>query len=372
MIHETEAKTILLKHKRVDSWFLSIAGMNLYRGCEHNCAYCDGRSEKYQVGGEFGKDVVVKVNAPELLKKELDHTHRRVPLKPGYLMMGGGVGDCYQPAERKYKLTRQALDIIAGFRYPVHVLTKSCLIERDFDILKRINTNSRVILSMSFSTVFDNISRVFEPGTSLPSNRIKTLRQAKKVGMATGMFLMPVIPWITDMPDMIEAAVRQAKSVGVDFVVFGGLTLKDGRQKEYFMQTLLKDHKKLAQEYEQLYQDPLWGNASSEYCAGLSSVFNKIAREYKISKRIPPYLYQDILTENDRVIIMLEHLDYLLKLDGQKSPYGFAAQSIACLAKPVSQTRGSLRKLKGVSEVTERIICEILDTGTLKCLESLL
>jgi DNA repair photolyase len=372
MIYENEAKSILLKHKRVDSWFLSMAGMNLYRGCMHNCAYCDGRDEKYQVQGEFGQDVVVKVNAPELLKKELDPQRKRVPLKPGYIIVGGGVGDCYQPAEQKYKLTRKALAVISEYNLPVHVLTKSCLVERDFDILKKLNETARVIVSMSFSTVNDNVSRIFEPGTSLPSQRLQTLQKAKKNGLATGMFLMPVIPCITDSSDMIEADVRSAKNSGVDFVVFGGMTLKPGRQKEFFMEALRKDHKKFQKEYAELYSDSPGGNVSAEYENDLSSRFHTIAREYKIPQRIPPYLYKDMLTENDRVAVMLEHLDYLMKMAGRKSPYGFAAHTVAELETPISRWRGSLQQLKGVGEVTERIILDILDTKSSTYLESLL
>ena len=80
-IREIEAKSILRKHKKIDSWFISRYGMNLYRGCTHNCVYCDGRAEGYYVDGEFGEDVVVKTNAIEILRRELDPKRKRVPLK---------------------------------------------------------------------------------------------------------------------------------------------------------------------------------------------------------------------------------------------------------------------------------------------------
>jgi len=102
IIRETEARSILLKHKKIDSWFISRYGLNLYRGCAHNCVYCDGRSERYQVNEAFGENVAVKINAVEVLARELDPKRRRVKLKPSYMMLGGGVGDSYQPAENKY------------------------------------------------------------------------------------------------------------------------------------------------------------------------------------------------------------------------------------------------------------------------------
>ena len=80
-IREVEAKSILRKYKKIDSWFVSQYGMNLYRGCTHNCIYCDGRSEKYQIDGEFGEEVIVKINAIDILKKELDEKRKKIPLK---------------------------------------------------------------------------------------------------------------------------------------------------------------------------------------------------------------------------------------------------------------------------------------------------
>ena len=96
-IREIEAKSILRKHKKIDSWFISHYGMNVYRGCSHNCVYCDGRSEGYYVDGEFGEDVTAKVNAIEVLRRELDPKRKRTPFKRSFIMVGGGVGDSYQP-----------------------------------------------------------------------------------------------------------------------------------------------------------------------------------------------------------------------------------------------------------------------------------
>ncbi len=96
VIREVNAKSILRKHKKIDSWFLTNYSMNLYRGCAHNCVYCDGRSEKYQVDGEFGRDVIVKINAIDLLHKEINRNNKKMLLKLGFIGLGGGVGDSYQ------------------------------------------------------------------------------------------------------------------------------------------------------------------------------------------------------------------------------------------------------------------------------------
>jgi len=363
-IREIEAKSILRKHKKIDSWFISRYGMNLYRGCTHNCVYCDGRSEAYYVDGEFGKDVTVKVNAIELLRRELDPKRKRVPFKRSFIMMGGGVGDSYQPLERKYELTRKALELMYEYNLPVHMLTKSTLITRDIDILKRINEQSRAIVSFSFSSVDDRISAVFEPGVPPPDERLKILSVFKNEGIACGMFLLPVIPFLTDTSELMEETIRKAKEAGVDFVIFGGMTLKGGRQKDYFYVALRRTHPELIAEYQNIYKGSEWGEATKEYCSLISQRFNGIAKKYKMPMRMPLALYRDILEQNDLAVVILEHIDYLLKLEGKPSSFGYAAYSISQLKEPLSTMKGELQKIKGVSKAIAPAILEILETGS--------
>ena len=371
-IREIEAKSILRKHKKIDSWFISRYGMNLYRGCTHNCVYCDGRSEAYYVDGEFGKDVTVKVNAIELLRRELDPKRKRVPFKRSFIMMGGGVGDSYQPLERKYELTRKALELMYEYNLPVHMLTKSTLIKRDIDILKRINEQSRAIVSFSFSSVDDKISAVFEPGVPPPDERLNTISFFKNEGIACGMFLLPVIPFITDTSELLEQTISRAREAGVDFVIFGGMTLKEGRQKDYFFDALRRTHPELIVEYRNIYRGSEWGEATREYYGSISQRFNSIAKKYKMPKRMPLALYRDILEQNDLAVVILEHIDYLLKLEGRSSPFGYAAYSISQLKEPLSAMKVELRKIKGVSKAVEPVILEILETGSSAYYEKLL
>lgn len=371
-VREITAKSILRKQKTVDSWFVSRYGMNLYRGCTHNCAYCDGRAEKYQVDGEFGRDVAVKVNAIDILRRELDPARKRKPFPRGFVMVGGGVCDSYQPAEATYRLTRQALELLLERHFPVHLLTKSTLIERDLDLLNAINQQQRVLISMSFSSVDDGISAVFEPGVPSPTTRLKTLATFKQRGFACGMFLMPVIPCITDTPEQIDQSLRKAAEVGLDYVIFGGMTLKDGRQKDYFMQALQHYAPQLTPEYHMIYPGDPWGGAIPSYYQSINQLFNSLARTHGISKRIPARLYHDLLDENDLVAVILEQMDYLLKQEHKKSPYGYAARSVLKLDRPLSSMTHRLRELNGVGPVTERLIKEILSTGTAAYYEKLL
>jgi len=371
IIKEIEAKSILRKHKKIDSWFVCRYGMNLYRGCVHDCTYCDGRAEKYQVEGEFGKEVVVKTNAIEILKRELDPSRKRKPMKRSAIGIGGGVGDSYQPIEKKYQLTRQTLQLIAEFRFPVFVLTKSTLVERDIDILKKINEQNRAIICFSFSSANEKISKIFEPGVPTPHERFKTIKKIKSLGFACGIYLMPVIPFITDTLQIMEDTIQKAKQAGVDFIIFSGMTLKEGRQKKYFFDVLTKHYHDLIPEYQNIYGGGQWGETTKEYYESIHRTYFKLIKKYQIPPRMPPYLFTDILDENDLVIVLLEHIDYLLKLMGRTSPYGYAAYSISQLKNPLSSMRGQLQKLKGVGQTTERIIMEILDTRKSKYYEKL-
>ena len=346
--------------------------MNLYRGCTHNCSYCDGRAEKYQVAGEFGQEVAVKTNAIEILARELDPSRKRKPMKRGFVFVGGGVCDSYEPVERKYELTRKALQLIAKYNHPVHMLTKSILIERDIDVLSNILEQSGAVVSMSFSSMDDSISAHFEPGVPKPTRRLKTLEFFKKQGFTVGMYLMPVLPFITDTPEKIQQTVKSAVNMGVDFIIFGGMTMKGGRQQQHFFKVLKDYDASLLDMYEQIYSDNPWGEARSDYYAAINKVFYEIAQAYRMPVRIPQHVWDARVDENDRIIIILEHIDYLLRLRGEKSHYNVAAFSVSQLNEPISTMREKITQLKGIGTSTAKLIREILETGKSKYYEWLL
>ncbi|MCJ7571358.1 MAG: hypothetical protein MUO82_05735 [Candidatus Thermoplasmatota archaeon] len=338
----------------------------------NNCVYCDGRAEGYYVEDEFGSDVSVKINAIEVLRRELDPKRKRTPFKRGYVMVGGGVGDSYQPIEEKYELTRKTLSLLSEKKLPVHILTKSTLVKRDADILEEINETNRAIVSFSFSSTDEKISRVFEPGVPSPIKRLETISFFKNKGIACGMFLLPVIPFITDTKAVMEKTIQDAKDVGIDFIIFGGMTLKEGKQKEYFLNILKQYYPKLIPEYHMIYKADKWGQAVHEYYDQLNLSYHILMKHYKIPKRIPPELFKDILSENDLVIVILEHIDYLLKLEGKKSPFGYAAYQLSQIKEPLSNMLHKLDTIRGVGKTTENIIREILTTGSSNYYENLL
>lgn len=374
MITETQAKTILRKHKKIESWFLTHYGLNLYRGCSHNCAYCDGRAEGYYVEGDFGRDITIKTNAIEILQKELDPARKRKPMPRSFMMLGGGVSDSYQPLEKKYELARKTLELLYKYKYPVHILTKSALIERDIDIIKKINQQSRAIVSFSFSSASDNISKIFEPRTASPSERLNLIKKFKQNGISVGMFLMPLIPFITDSPKMVEETLRRGKEAGIDFVIFGTMTLKPGRQKDYFMNVINKHFPNLTTQFDIIYEhNSKWGEAHHDYNQSAHYLFDKIATNLKIPKRIPPKLYSRFVSKNDLVVVILEHLDYILKLRGHKNPYGYAAHQISKIEQNIQFMQPKqIATINGIGDVTAKIIQEILKTGTSSYLEKII
>lgn len=365
---------MLRKQKRIDSWFLSSYGINLYRGCMHNCVYCDGRDEKYQVEGEFGRDISIKTNAIELLQRELSPERKRKPFENGFFFVCGGVSDSYQPFEKKRELTRRTLELLYRYNHPVHILTKSTLVERDMDLLRQINEQTKALVSFSFSCVDDRTGKLLEPGVPPPGKRLETIQRFKEAGFTCGMYLMPVVPLITDTRDMIEESIQKAKEVGVDFIIFGGMTLKPGRQKDYFMNFLKEHFPQYVEEYGKIYssENP-WGAPDPHYSNSINRNFDQIASKYGIPKRIPSRIFAPFVSAKELVMIILEQLDYLVQLKGQKSPYGYAAYSIAKLKDPIEKlTYDELLRIKGVGPVTAKLIQEVVRTGRCKYYESLL
>jgi len=384
-LREVRAKSLLRKSPRVDSWFLAGCGMNLYRGCAHDCAYCDGRAEKYAVEGAFGAEVEVKVNAVELLRAALAAcqpgvspacaaswapSRRRGPPPPGYVLLGGGVGDSYQPAEERYRLARGALELLLELGRPVHVLTKSMLVERDLDLLLAIHARSRVILSMSFSTADDALAARFEPGVSPPSQRLRLLERCKRAGIPTGLFLMPVLPFLTDTEEALGQTVRRAGEAGVDFIVFGGLTLKPGRQKEHYLEVLAAFRPELAERTRRLY--PQRGQTPGGYGREIQRRFAALAGERGIPTRMPPALYEGLLPPAERAMVVLEHLDYLLPLRGQTSPYREAARALAARPELATGEQLDLFPGAGLSPESAEVLEELRRTGRAALLERLL
>lgn len=278
MIHEVTAKTLLSSSKQPDPWFGIKYTMNLYRGCQHQCIYCDSRSECYQI--EDFTDVIVKVNAIDLLKKELPR--KRVKGTIGT----GAMSDPYLPLEATRRLTAQALDIIAEQQFPLHTLTKSDLVLRDLDTLRAI---SQVYAAISFTitTADDELGQKVEPGAPLVSRRLAALSKLAKAGLLTGVLMMPVLPFIEDNPENITAIVTRAKDCGASYILAAfGMTLRD-RQRAYYYAQLDRLFPGLRPQYERHYGNRY--SASARNAKRLEELFRETCEHYGLATRMPFY-----------------------------------------------------------------------------------
>ena len=242
------------------------------------------------------------------------------------------------------------------------------------DIIKKINQQNKAVVSFSFSSADDKISRFFEPGVPSPSKRFETIKKIKQAGISCGIFLMPVIPLITDTQEKIEQTLEKAKEAGIDFVLFGTMTLKTGRQKDYFMNFLNKNIPNLVPLYNRIYyKDSQWGESSYKYINYAGKNFREAINKYKIPKRIPPHIYTGQISRKDLILIILEHLDYLLKFENQKSSYGYAAYALSKIKEPIENlSQKELLEINGVGQSAVNIIKEIIDTGKCSYYDSLI
>lgn len=192
------------------------ASINVYRGCEHGCAYCYARPTHEYLGFSPGLDfetkIVVKYNAPELLRRELSSSK----WKPQMLAMSG-VTDCYQPAERKLQLTRRVLEVLLEFRNPVGIVTKNFLVTRDVDLLAELARLDCAVVYISITTLDAELTPKLEPRAALPQMRLAAVRKLSEAGVLVGVLAAPMIPGLNDheLPKILAAAAEAgARFVG--------------------------------------------------------------------------------------------------------------------------------------------------------------
>ena len=200
MVNKILVKSVLNKHRRRDDWFLDDYSVNPYFGCSFNCIYCYVRGSKY--GANMAKNLSVKVNAPEILERQLSRRAERGEY--GIVALSSST-EPYMPIEEKLKMTRRILEKILKYRFPVEVLTKSKLVLRDLDLLRKIDEKAILpsdlksklkhgtIISFSISTLNEKLAKILEPGAPKPIERLKTMKICKEEGFFTGVCFIPVL-----------------------------------------------------------------------------------------------------------------------------------------------------------------------------------
>ncbi len=244
-------------------------------------------SEGYHVD-DFLTHIRIKENAADVLRKELkrsgftsrseletetlwsfldeEDAKRLAMNRPRRLVVGvcGGVSDGYQPAEKEHKITRQVLEALLDYEMPILVLTKSDLVLRDLDILKEIHEKAFANVMFTITLADDETQKIFEPKASSTSERFAALKEIRQAGLFGGVMATPIIPTIGDTLENMTALAKKAREVGAEFIQFGGMTLKPGRQKEYFLSVLTRRFPDRVEAISKMYSNenrygiPIW------------------------------------------------------------------------------------------------------------------
>jgi DNA repair photolyase len=187
--------------------------LNPYRGCEHGCAYCYARPFHEYLGFGAGLDfetkIMVKTDAPALLRAELASPK----WKPQTIAMSG-VTDCYQPAERRFRITRSCLEVLAEFRNPVGIVTKNHLVTRDLDVLGELARHDAAMVFVSITTLDAELAAKLEPRASLPAMRLRAIRELRDAGVRVGVMVAPIIPALNE--EEVPAILRAAREAGAE------------------------------------------------------------------------------------------------------------------------------------------------------------
>lgn len=278
-------KTIISNYKENPHWFGINYTMNIYKGCCHGCIYCDSRSSCYQII-DFDR-VRIKDNSTQIIKRDLKSKQKKG------VVGTGAMSDPYNPFEEKYRLTREALQLVDENRFGISIATKSNLITRDIDILKRIQAHSPVIIKMTITTYEDELCKKIEKNVCSTSARFKALKELSDNGVYAGVLLMPILPFINDNEENIKNIIKGAYESGAKFVFSYGLgvTLRHNQREYYFKQLRsIFPKSNLDKKYIELYGES-YENPAINY-EHLWNVFKEECKKYNML-----YEMKDIITD---------------------------------------------------------------------------
>jgi DNA repair photolyase len=225
--------------------------LNPYMGCVHRCTFCYVRAFEQRADrpsdDRYGTSIRVKTNVAEVLRRELAR-----PSWAREIIAIGAATDPYQPAEGRYKLTRACLEVLGDAANPIRIITRGPMIVRDIDVLARAASRASVAVTFSVPTLDHEIWQRTEPGTAPPRQRLRALKQLVDAGIKASVGMAPIIPGLSDKPELMAEVVRAAREAGATGVWANLLYLKPGT-KEHFLTALERDWPELLPEYEQLY-----------------------------------------------------------------------------------------------------------------------
>jgi len=377
--------------------------LNAYRGCEHGCVYCDGNSEYYHVDN-FSSHIRIKENAAQVLQRELkklgftsrselesetlwsfldDEDAKRIAEKvPQNLVIGacGGVSDGFQPAEREHKVTLRILETLLDYGLPVFILTKSALVLEYLDLLKEIHDRAFANVAFTITCADDEVQKVFEPNAATTSERYAALKEIRNAGLYGGVMATPIIPTIGDNLENMTELVKKTKLANGEFIQFGGMTLKPGRQKDYFMRVIKRRYLANYDAIERIYENnntygqPIW----TRLPVHVMTMGYHICREFNLRDRSVRHKTPHEHESNNLVLGVL--LDIVFRMGmhlgisrNRIKPYWELAAQIERGADELGELkqRGDLKQYLMIDDSMVKTIDEILKTGTCQVLKNL-
>jgi len=353
-------RTILNKHKRADHWFWTRYSAYPYLGCQHGCEFCYCRERKYSPyddPDDFAYVIKVKENAAELLRRAL----ARAPVDTVF------TGD-YQPAERRFGVSRRMLKVCLELGFPVFVLERSPTVLRDLDLLTAIHQRARAIVAFSVISTPDspNHARVKSLERLAPpaEKRFAAMRRLAAAGIPTGTCFMPILPGLCDDEANLEAVVRWTADHGGSFVLAAGLTLAD-QQRAYFFDVLGERFPDLVEPYTRFFPPGSYASAGDDP-SRIGRRVRELCRHYGVSDRIPrPIVPGDKRALNKRIAEHLANTSYGLELEGAPPSRVWAYRKAAWAVDDLEQGLDLLyrtlgrRGLEGIPEVWPGIAAEI-------------
>jgi DNA repair photolyase len=226
--------------------------LNPYMGCAHRCTFCYVRAFERRADrpsdDRYGRSIRVKVNVADVLRREL----ARPSWRREHVAIGAAT-DPYQPVEGRYRLTRACIETLAAARTPFHVITRGPMIVRDLDVLVQAATRAEVSVTFSVPTLDEEIWRHTEPGTAPPRQRLRALARLVEAGVKAGVGMAPILPGISDRPELLAEVVREARAAGATGVWANLLYLKPGT-REHFLNALERDWPEELDRYRTLYR----------------------------------------------------------------------------------------------------------------------
>lgn len=351
---EKSFKTIINKHQYIDSWFWCRYTINPFNGCLIACTYCDSRSLKYHMPKDFENEIIVKTNAADLLTQQI---HRKKSM-PRDVVVIGGTTDGYQAAEKKYATTRSILEVLAKYRFPVHIITKSDLVLRDTDLLKQISQEQWCTVSVTITSTDAQKSKFLERRAPTPQQRFELVKELRSQGIMAGVLFIPMIPWINDDEEQLESMVQLSSEAGANYLLFGGgMTLRD-EQALHFLKHLEQDFPEAIPRYEQLYSFKYKTcSYSGTYTTPQQYLISKHERLLRFCKmkqlpyRIPRFIPRDHRALNYRLAEKWLNKAYLNQILGRKWKEDFwTGQHIQNLNENIADiaNRSELSTINGI------------------------